>query len=107
MKPKPNTEQCELLAFLLDDGQWHTSRTLRLEINHRMIRAVCEQQPHRFISGQSGYKLAKFASVREMNIAARDLRSRAACLLRRANGIEDGRYRRFVDHQMTEQETLL
>ncbi len=105
MKPKANTEQCELLAFLLDDGQWHTARTLRM--NGRMIRAACEEQPQRFISGQSGYKLAEFASIREINIAVRDLRSRAACLQRRAWGIERGRYQRFVDNQMTEQEALL
>jgi hypothetical protein len=105
MKPKANTEQCELLAFLLDDGQWHKGRTLQM--NNRMIRAACAEQPHRFISGQSGYKLAEFASVRELNIAVRDLRSRAACLRRRATAIEEGRYRRFVDNQITDQEALL
>ncbi len=104
MKPKANTEQCELLAFLLDDGQWHKGRTLRM--NGRMIRAACAEQPRRFLSGQSGYKLVAFARLPEIDAAIADLRSRIARLNDRANELALARYNRVVDFQMVKQGSL-
>lgn len=94
MKPKANTEQCELLAFLLDDGRWHKGRTLRM--NHRMIRAACAAEPDRFLSSQSGYKLVQFASIAEIDIAVADLRSRIVHIRGRAEALEQARCHRFA-----------
>ncbi len=104
MKPKPNREQRERLAFLLQDGQWHIGKTLRIE--GRMIRACCEAETGRFMSGQSGYKLVQFATNAEIQCGVADLRSRSKCLRQRAEGLELAYYRRTQPRQVTQQESL-
>ena len=106
MKPKASTEHCELLAHLLCDGQWHIGRTLRM--NHRMIRAACAAQPTRFMSSQSGYKLARFATIAEIDCAVADLRSRVKHLTDRAEALENAKYiRSSGTEQITQQPELL
>lgn len=106
MKPKVSTEQCELLAWSLGDGQWHKGRTLRMK--HRTIRAVCAAEPKTFMSGQRGYKLVKFATIPEMDRSVADLRSRIAHLRKRADALEDARFTRSMPKQgITRQAQLL
>ncbi len=104
MKPKPKHKHRELLAFLLQDGQWHIGKTLNIE--GRMIRACCEAEPGRFMSGQSGYKLVEFATNAEIKRGVADLRSRSKCLRERAEGLELAYYRRTQPRQVTQQESL-
>lgn len=104
MKPKANTEQCELLAFLLDDGQWHKGRTLRM--NSRMIRAACAAQPQRFLSSQAGYKLVKFATSTEINGAVADLFSRINHLAERAQQLQIAKLSAINADMMRKQDRL-
>lgn len=105
MKPKANQIQCETLAWLLDDGHWHMK--CNLQMNERMIRAACAEQPDRFMSSQSGYKLVEFATIREIEISVADLRSRIKHLTRRAQALEDAKYIRSKGvSEITEQRQM-
>jgi len=86
MKPSVKREHCARLWHLLSDGQWHKGRDINM--NHRMIRAVCQEKPNHFLSSQQGYKLVKAATDEEIDIAIADLRSRMKHLDHRASGLE-------------------
>lgn len=106
MKPKVHPIQGEVLAWYLEDGQWHKGRTLQMR--HRTIRAVCAAEPGRFMSGQLGYKLVKFATIPEIDRSVADLRSRIAHLRERADALEDARFTRSMPRQgITRQARLL
>lgn len=74
------------LAMFLADGRWHVSRTINME--HRTIRAICAEFPTEFLSGQKGYKLVRYATAYEINMAVLDLRSRIKHLRDRAVALE-------------------
>lgn len=57
-------------------------------MNGRMIRAVCAEKPEHFLSSQKGYKLVKYATDEELDIAIADLRSRIRHLDDRAGALE-------------------
>ena len=108
MKPRANHEQCEHLAFLLNDGQWHFCRELEKRMNGRMVRAACEQEPGRFMSSQRGYRLVKFGTIDEIDGAIADLLSRSTCLKRRAEGLASAKFIRSAGtHAITQQAELL
>ena len=86
MKPTPRVEECRKLWSLIDDGKWHKARTIAM--NSRMIRAICSAKPDHFLSTQKGYKLVKFATDSEIEIAVADLRSRMKHLNARASSLE-------------------
>ena len=86
MKPKVKREHCVKLWKLLSDGQFHKAKDLPM--NSRMIRAVCSEKPEHFLSTQQGYKLTKYATDEEIDIAVADLRSRIKHLDARASGLE-------------------
>ena len=85
-KPKAKTEDCRELWRILSDGQWHLGR--EIPMNNRMIRAVCAEKPEHFLSSQKGYKLVKYATDDEIDIAIADLRSRIRHLDDRAGALE-------------------
>lgn len=77
----------------LASGDWMTRRQLeRLTgLDDRVIRMVAEQSKGRVISGQSGYRLTKFASVEEIDHAERWLLSQANKMRERAVEIRRAR----------------
>ncbi len=106
MKPKASQEHCETLAWLLDDGHWHHKGNLQM--NGRMIRAACSEQPGRFMSGQKGYMLVEFATIREIEMSVADLRSRSSHLKRRADALENAKFIRSTGTRgITQQGQLL
>lgn len=103
-KPKVSSRDKETLWHLLADGGWHKAKSLvhrfvilslegglvlRLSLsNTRMIRAICESEPDKFISTQKGYKRADLATDAELENARNDLMSRANKMLARAQGVD-------------------
>ena len=83
----------------------YTPRQAR-SLNGRAIRAVCAAQPQHFLSSQRGYKLAKYATEAELAEAEADLRSRAKCLLERADAISKVLYDRGQSQLALEDQRL-
>lgn len=89
-KPTPTREQKIMLWKLLCDGKWHKAKQLAEwgMGNTRIIRAICEAEPDKFISTQAGYKRADLATDAELEAARNDLISRADKILKRAQGVD-------------------
>ena len=92
MKPKVNREDKIELWLILADGKWHKASSIvlcsQLWKSTRIIRAVCESEPDKFISSQKGYKRVDFATDEELEEARNDLMSRASKMLERAQGVD-------------------
>ncbi|MCK5549091.1 MAG: hypothetical protein KAI41_01005 [Hyphomicrobiaceae bacterium] len=59
-----------------------------IDMNARMIRAVCTEYPNHFLSTQAGYKRVNDATEEEIENAIADLRSRCQHMQRRADALE-------------------
>ena len=99
MRPKAKARDAVHLRSLLSDGRWHKGREINM--NHRMIRAVCAAYPDHFISSQRGYKLLSSATANELETAIADLRSRIKHLAARADAVEIMLARRQGREQLT------
>jgi hypothetical protein len=86
MKPNIDKQHKRRLWIALSDGQWHLRKNINME--NRMIRAVCQAEPDQFLSSQKGYKLVRYASDEEINESIADLMSRAKHMSERARGLE-------------------
>ena len=103
--PKVTRDDKILLWNLLANGQWMKAKDLAPHWgnkpgNTRIIRAICESEPHRFVSTQQGYKRFDKATDAEIGNAIADLRSRSAKMTERADAIEQALYERQVPEQM-------
>ena len=76
------------LQQLLHDGRWYHRRDLKVNMNDRTIRAVCQAYPTEFISTQKGYCLFEHASDDEISWAIAGLRSRARKISEHADCLE-------------------
>lgn len=112
-KPKVTWQDKVTLWRLLADGKWHKAKDLVAWSgvsptggaqlawkNTRIIRAICEAEPDKFISTQKGYKRADLATDDELTNAINDLRSRAEKMTARADAIDRMLYERQVPEQM-------
>jgi len=112
-KPKVTRDDKITLWRLLCDGKWHKANDLvvwsgigpdgKAQIawkNTRIIRAICETEPDKFISTQRGYKRADLATDEELTNAINDLRSRAKKMTARADAIDQVLYERQVPEQL-------
>lgn len=86
MKPNVDKAHKRRLWIVLSDGKWHLRKHINME--NRMIRAVCQAEPDQFLSSQRGYKLVRYASDAEINESIADLRSRSKHMNERASGLE-------------------
>tara|TARA_R110002020_G_scaffold72192_1_gene185808 strand:+ start:877 stop:1188 length:312 start_codon:yes stop_codon:yes gene_type:complete len=83
MKPSPaSKQQAKSLQGHLQNRGWVKGKNIAL--NNRVIRNIVTTYPHKFISGQFGYKLVSECSVEELTRGANDHRSRAMVLLKKA-----------------------
>ena len=85
-KPTVNPSHFAQLVRALDDGRFHKAKDIPMQ--NRMIRAVCTEYPHVFLSTQQGYKMVEHASDAEIRVAVADLRSRIKHMDRRARSLE-------------------
>lgn len=103
------------LWVLLKDGRFHKTRTLvNVSVNigkdgdyrlhaikrSRLVRAICEQTPGKFLSTQQGIKRVDLASNEDLRVASADLKSRARKMQERAEWLDEELYRREVPEQM-------
>jgi hypothetical protein len=86
VKPTVDKAHKRTLWIALHDGKWHKGKDINME--SRMIRAVCAAEPGEFLSGQQGYKLVRYSTDAEINESIADLRSRVSHLNERAAGLE-------------------
>jgi len=84
----PKAKKTDGLALwgLLADGRFHKAKNINME--SRMIRAVCSMYPHKFLSTQAGYKRVPAATDDEIGNAIADLKSRCGHLTRRYTALE-------------------
>jgi len=86
VRPFVGRNELAKLEFALSDGNWHRAATLASQgINDRLARAIAEEKPGLFITGNLGYKLTAFASVAEIEASAKRLASQAAKMKTRAD----------------------
>ena len=109
--PRVTRDDKLTLWRLLSDGKWHKAKDLAPHWgnnryipprtgNPRIIRAICEAEPDKFISTQKGYKRADLATDEELTNAINDLRSRAKKMTERANAIEQALWERSQPMQL-------
>jgi hypothetical protein len=85
-RPFVGRNELAKLEYALSDGNWHRAATLASQgINDRLARAIAEEKPGLFITGNLGYKLTAFASVAEIEASAKRLASQAAKMQARAD----------------------
>lgn len=102
MKGKPKIHRWQKVALWkeLSDGKWHKAKDLSFTMSGtRIIRAICEAEPDKFISTQAGYKRTDLATDAELINARNDLMSRVKKMQARAQAIDDVLYRRQVPEQ--------
>lgn len=76
------------LTFALDDGRWHLAASLAPQgLTDRLCRAIAEEKPDLFVTGNQGYKLTEHASVEEIEACAKRLASQAEKMKRRADAL--------------------
>ena len=83
---KANRSDAVALWNLLASGEFIKARDI--DMNARMIRAVCNEYPNHFLSTQAGYKRVTNATEDEIENAIADLRSRCSHMSRRADALE-------------------
>ena len=92
MKPKVTREQARELWQMLKGRGFVKAKNLDME--SRLIRAICAEQPEHFLSTQSGYALVRECSDAQVSEAIADLRSRAKCITARADALDAALQRR-------------
>ena len=102
--PKVTRQDKILLWQILSDGQFHKARDIAPRFgnkpgNTRIIRAICEAEPDKFISTQQGYKRTDLATDDELMNARNDLLSRVSKMQARADAIDGVLYERQVPEQ--------
>jgi len=115
--PKVTKQDRICLWVLLKDGEWHKAKDLVNKVanyecpatreilwhhftNTRIIRAICEAEPDKFISTQKGYKRFDLASDDEITNAINDLRSRCRKMSGRADSMDKALHERQFPEQM-------
>ena len=88
--PQSGSGELRTVLTELRGGQWITARELtrRTGYSDRMLRAIANESDGQIISGQSGYKLTRCATLDEINHAAGWLLSQAKKMQTRAIAIQ-------------------
>ena len=84
--PKVTRDDAITLFRLLKGKGFRKGREIQMQ--PRLIRAICTDYPEHFLSTQSGYKLVEDATRPEIQNAVADLRSRCKHMERRASALE-------------------
>ena len=88
--PPSGSGELRTVLTELRAGDWLTARELtrRTGYSDRMLRSIANERDGRIISGQSGYKLTRQATLDEINHAADWLLSQARKMKERAFAIQ-------------------
>jgi hypothetical protein len=83
--PTPYSNALKLFQYL-SDGEFHTAAEIKkaIGVSPVEVRQIAQENPEDIIGLTQGYKLAQFATLRELRYAYHSLLSRAEKITQRA-----------------------
>ncbi len=77
-------------AFLESNRGWQDQRAITrgTGVSGPAMRRLCQEHPQTYISSGAGYKLARHASINEINDSVRVLLSRSEKIMHRARSLQ-------------------